>query len=402
MNRYLHVTLADLIVFRGSLLSMGVVCAALFANSALSANSSGESLRGLIDEDATRETRYLYRNLKDSSGKRLIFGMHDAVGYGVGWKDDENRSDVEDVCGDLPGVFGWDAIEITRLGTGDSLKRKIESVYRRGGINTICWHAYDPQGHSFYAKDIPEDSYAGSIVGTLLPGGDFHELYVERLREIGAFAKGIKGPKGESIPILFRPFHEQNGDWFWWGKAHCSPEEYVSLWRFTVEFLRDEMEAHNLIYVFSPDAGQYGPAEEFFDRYPGDAYVDVFGIDGYWARSLEVDKPYFVDKLRGLVANARSRGKLAIISETGDKSDAANGGERLANVEWFTKSLLATVLEDEDTRGVAFAMTWRNAHSGHHFNPYPGHPSVPDFIDFYNHPYTAFLKDIPGMYDKAD
>ncbi len=356
----------------------------------------------LIDQGATCETRYLYSNLKEISGKRLIYGMQDATGYGVGWRNDNDRSDVKDVCGDFPGVFGWDAMNITMGGGADTLKSQIESAYRMGGINTISWHAYDPLGHTFYAEEIPDTAYDGSIVASLLPDGMYHDEYVSRLRKVGSFMKHLRGPDGESIPIIFRPFHEHNGFWFWWGKDYCSPEDFVSLWRFTVEYLRDEMELRNLIYVFSPDTSMYGEAEEFFDIYPGDEYVDVFGIDGYWMKTPEEDKPYLVDKLKGLVANARGRGKLAVLSETGDKFDYENGGERLANHEWFTKGLLASVLTDESTRGIAFAMTWRNDNPNHHFNPYPDHPSVPDFLDFYKHPYTAFLQDIPGIYDKPE
>lgn len=46
--------------------------------------------------------------------------------------------------------------------------------------------------------------------------------------------------EGELIPVIFRPYHEHNGDWFWWGKGVNSEEDYIKLWQFTVEYLRDE------------------------------------------------------------------------------------------------------------------------------------------------------------------
>ena len=62
--------------------------------------------------------------------------------------------------------------------------------------------------------------------------------------------------------------------------------------------------------------------------------------------------------------------------------------------DWYTNKLLKGILYDEITSQVSYIMVWRNADENHFHVPYPGHPAVPDFIDFYNHPYTLFMSDM--------
>ena len=88
----------------------------------------------------------------------------------------------------------------------------------------------------------------------------------------------ISGNAG--VPVLWRPYHEMNGDWFWWGKSHCTPDEFRALWKFTVSYLRDTAAVHNFIYAFSPD-NRFNSEAEFLERYPGDEWVDMVGMDNY-------------------------------------------------------------------------------------------------------------------------
>lgn len=80
--------------------------------------------------------------------------------------------------------------------------------------------------------------------------------------------------------MIFRPYHEFDGDWFWWGRSHCTIDEFKTLWRFTVAYLRDSLEVHNFIYAFSPD-NKFNTESEFLERYPGDEWVDMVGMDNY-------------------------------------------------------------------------------------------------------------------------
>jgi len=53
--------------------------------------------------------------------------------------------------------------------------------------------------------------------------------------------------------MIFKPYHEFDGDLFWWGASHCTVDEFKTLWRFTASYYRDEKDVHNFIWTFSPD-----------------------------------------------------------------------------------------------------------------------------------------------------
>lgn len=53
------------------------------------------------------------------------------------------------------------------------------------------------------------------------------------------------------VPVLFRPWHEHTGSWFWWGEKLCTPEEYKALWHMTVDILRSDG-VDNALYAYSP------------------------------------------------------------------------------------------------------------------------------------------------------
>jgi len=121
-------------------------------------------------------------------------------------------------------------------------------------------------------------------VSTLLPNSSNHDVYRRYLDRFARFATSLRAGfwtwigGGHPVPIIFRPFHEMSGSWFWWGGENTTPEAYKRLWRFTVEYLRDEKDLHNLLYAYSPDRSS---REGYLRYYPGDAYVDVLGYDDY-------------------------------------------------------------------------------------------------------------------------
>lgn len=184
------------------------------------------------DSQATRETKALYTNLSLTAGKHIIFGQQDALAYGVEWKEwHKDRTDIKDVCGSHPALFGW---EMSKLGKAaqniDSvdfrkMKSWIKEAYKMGGVNTMSWHMdnFLTGGDSW---DVGE-----KVVASILPGGANHEAYLTKLDHFASFVRSLRVGFlfRTEIPIIFRPFHEHTGNWFWWGEAHCSPEEYVAL-----------------------------------------------------------------------------------------------------------------------------------------------------------------------------
>ena len=372
------------------LINFGLIISVLaMINSCAEKKASEEKVTSnLIDQNATKETHQLYNQLKEMSSQSLMFGMHDAMGYGVGWSNDDRRCDVKDVCGDYPAVFSWDFLTMFENETEAArMLDRMKFAYNSGGINTICWHFRDYEKNSFYADGLGYEAFPA-----LLPGGKYHENYKISLIEIAEFVQKCRGKNGELIPIIFRPFHEQNGSWFWWGKGHRTEQQYIDLWQFTVTYLRDTLEVHNFIYAFSPDGNQWENKAEYLVDYPGDEYVDMYGVDFYFPSGDDATISRFKQRCQHVVEYAQEKNKVAAVTEAGSRKDWQLS--ELAIPNWFTKCLLAPIKEDEIAKNVSFACVWRNASTDHHFAPYPGHSSVPDFMEFYKDEFTIFLEDL--------
>jgi mannan endo-1,4-beta-mannosidase len=350
----------------------------------------------LIDKNATAETKNLFLNLHELSKKHILFGHQHATEYGHGWYGDSNRSDVKSVTGSHPAVIGVDfsglsgrpdsAIEVTK----NTLRKNVASTYNRGGVVTVAWHFSNPiSGGGFYWRD----SVSLPAVKYIIPGKEHHEKYKQILRGIGSFVKSVKGNDGKTVPMIFRPFHEFDGDWFWWGRAHCTPDEFKALWRFTVSYLRDSLQVHNFIYAFSPD-NKFNSREQFLERYPGDEWVDMVGMDNYgdFGRDGKYNIEAGIKKLKIVSDYAKSAGKLAAFTETGLES--------IPNKTWWTGTLLKA-LKSEDIQ-LCYVLVWRNDTRSptHYYAPYPGHASEPDFLIFYNDPYTLFENDLKQIYKR--
>ena len=349
-----------------------------------------------IDRDATRETKALFKSLKKLSRKHTLFGHQHATEYGRGWYNEPDRSDVKSVTGSHPAVIGVDfsgfsgrppeVVERSK----ENLRKNVTDTYNRGGVTTIAWHFSNPVSRGgFYWVD----SLSLPAVKYIVPGGDAHSKYKEILRGIGEWAHSIRGEHGELVPVIFRPYHEFDGGWFWWGAPHCTPQEFRDLWRFTVSYLRDSLDVHNFLYAFSPD-NKFLTEEKFLERYPGDEWVDMVGMDNYG--DMGRNGRYSLDtaalKLRIVSDYARKAGKLAAFTETGLES--------IPNPTWWTESLLK-VMKQPGVQ-LAYVLVWRNdaRSETHYYAPHPGHPSVPDFLKFYNDPYTLFENDLRDLYKK--
>ncbi|KQS36791.1 glycoside hydrolase family 26 protein [Pedobacter sp. Leaf194] len=351
-----------------------------------------------IDHKATLETRNLYSNLQKLAAKGVMFGHQDDLAYGVEWKtSDGKRSDVYDVVKDYPAVFGWDLGKIEYNADKnldgipfDKIRAYIKQVYDMGGVNTISWHVDNP-----VTKGSAWDNT--SAVSAVLPGGKEFETYQKWLKNVANFIKTLKGSDGKQIPILFRPYHELNGGWFWWGKDSATKEEYMELFKYTVNYLKDTVGLHNLIYMYNTNSFQ--TAEEYAERYPGDKYVDMVSFDNYQfskPNPTQTDLKDSKEKFRKQIRNglsildsfAKAHHKIPAFAET--------GFETVADKDWWTSALLDVIKDFK----ISYVLVWRNhgwmekEKKFHYFGPYSGHPSSPDFIRFYQAPNTLFMKDV--------
>ncbi len=338
----------------------------------------------LVDSNATFGTSALFYNLKKSSESQIIFGHHHSTAYGIGWSGDKERSDVKDVTGVYPGLIGWDFADINegQPVTRDQLKQLVPDAYDKGIINIFAWHLHNiVTDSSFYDTTI--------VVKHILPGGSHHKKYIKELDNVAQFTKHIVGRDGKVVPIIFRPFHEFDGSWFWWGKNFCTREEFKALWRFTVHYLRDVRNVKNILYAFSPDRNFYSE-DGFLESYPGDDYVDVVGMDNYWDFKPEGDGlDAITNKLKILTSVSKKRNKIAAFTET--------GSEKIPNSKWWTDELLKVM--DHDSINVAFVMVWRNAHLNHFYVPHSGHPSSENFIEFKNNAKMIFADELPKLFN---
>ena len=340
-----------------------------------------------IDKKASRETINLYNNLKKISQKGFLFGHQDDLAYGVTWKYEPGRSDIKEVTGEYPAIYGWELghLEVDSTQNLDQvpfnkMKEFIRDGYERGGVITVSWHFNNPlTGKSAWDP-------APGTVASILPGGSKHELYKSWLDKLSLFFLDLKGKKGEFIPIIFRPFHELNGNWFWWGKSHCTPDELKQLYQFTVAYLRDTKEIHQLLYAFNTD--RFASRAEYLERYPGDDWVDLIGFDIYQRGKdnegfiTEADKSFSILEELG-----KEKNKIIALTEFGY-------GE-IPDSEWWTGTLLKAI----GNHKIAYVLGWRNAGKSasgkyEYYVPYKGHSSSEDFIKFYNAGNTFFQKDV--------
>ena len=138
---------------------------------------------------------------------------------------------------------------------------------------TLSWHARNPLtgGDAWDVKDT-------TVVKSILPGGKNHQKFITGLDKVADFINSLVIAEGVKVPVIFRPWHEHTGSWFWWGKDLCSVDDYKQLWRMTYDrFI--EKGVDNVLYAYSPGGGC--SSEEYMERYPGDDFVDLLGFDYY-------------------------------------------------------------------------------------------------------------------------
>ena len=331
------------------------------------------------DKNASPATKNLLNNLHRLSGKGILFGHQDDLAYGVGWKYQDGRSDIKELTGEFPALFGWDlsGIEKDKAENIDgvpfsNMKNYIRQAYDMGAVNTISWHLDNP------SNGKTSWDTTSNTVPNILPGGTKHELYKSWLDKLAAFVGSLKGSDGRQIPIIFRPYHELTGSWFWWGKKQCSAADYIALFRFTQDYLKNSKNIHNLLYAYN--VADFTSKDEYLERYPGDEYVDIISFDAYQYGAVS-NGPAFIKDLTSRLGIqqevAREHHKLAALAEFGY-------GE-IPDPAWWTNVIWKSI----QPYNIAYLMAWRNAgyraieKDNHYYAPYKGQASASNFLNFY-------------------
>lgn len=330
-----------------------------------------------------------------SNSDRIMFGQQNCGHIGVSINAaDGTESDCKNLTGSHPAIVGVDTLSFLGYeGKMNDLVTVVKNMHRQGLIVTLSSHMpnFTLGGDEFY--DYSPNYTDGDCGRRILPGGDLNDKYKRFLDLIAEFASICIDVEGEKIPMIFRPFHECNGDWFWWGKSFMTDEEFKELFRYTIDYLMDDKGVDNLAVCYSPN-GFISSEEEYLSRYPGDEYVDILGLDLY------NDKPHkgdgFFQKLSSslnvVYDIALEKNKITALTEIGYRSLETENGyfEGLAPIDntvpdWFTQ-LLNAVISTESGRRLAYMATWANFSDTQFWIPFATedfrHEMCTDFIRF--------------------
>jgi mannan endo-1,4-beta-mannosidase len=258
-----------------------------------------------VDPQATPEAKALLRFLYTLSGHRTLTGQH-------------NFPDRQNYCSDLataqngktPAVYGTDW-GFAAVGDKDSAYVRHKTVqtliqqWNLGSVITLCWHAVPP------TEDEPV-TFSGSVQSRLTDV-QFQELLTPDTpvqkhwyAQIDMIAEYLRQLQEARVPVLWRPLHEINGDWFWWNGVLGDPSHGTKqLYRLLYDRLVNFHQLHNLLWVWNPDRPNRAD-RQFSDYFPGQEYVDVLALDCYGP----FEQSYYDD------LNALSDGKVLAIGET--------------------------------------------------------------------------------------
>ena len=308
-----------------------------------------------------------------------MFGHQDDPFYGLTWQWERGRSDVKETSGDYPAVMGFDlgGIEMGDEKNLDSvpfarIREELLAHHRRGGIVTLSWHPRNP-----YTGGTAWDNQDTIVVQSILPGGLHHRKFLGWMKNVCNFLSALKDEQRQPVPIIFRPWHENNGAWFWWGAKQCTPREFHALWCMLQDYLLSEG-FDNLVWSYSPNLDGNCSEQQFLERYPGDDRVDLIGLDAYqWG----TEEDYVQQLNADLTAYAVNHGKLLALTECGLKN--------LPDPTWWTRVLKPQL----DRYPLSYFLVWRNA-KHEFFGPAPGEKNAVYFNEMVRSDNVLMLKDI--------
>ena len=240
-----------------------------------------------ITLNASQEAVQLLEYLYSISGKHTLTGQHC-----IPLSGSTRLAGVEKLTGLYPVIFGQD-FGFSAAGTWDGINFRqqiVDEAIRRhndGFIITLMWHAVRP------TEEEPV-TFERSILGKLAdrewndlltPGTEIHERWKSQVDVIAFFLKQLREA---AVPVLWRPYHEMNGDWFWWGKK-TGDMGYRKLYRMLFERLTQFHKLNNLIWVFNANELRRNNVDPYHFYYPGVDVVDILATDVYSNKFAERD-----------------------------------------------------------------------------------------------------------------
>lgn len=335
--------------------------------------------RKLSNPNASDSAKRLYSYLCDTYGNHIIAGQQEYCGehnYNS-WNDPDtyikdNEAEFEYILkttGKQPAIRGIDllAYNTTFDWRDHAPERCIEWTNKYKGIATVTWHWNVPteKGSSdtaFYVESTGNTPYTTFSISKALTEGTWENEVL--LADIDLIAQELTKLKEADVPILWRPLHEAEGAWFWWGAEGAEPCK--KLYRLLYDKLTNEYGLDNLIWVWT---GSTSPASA--DWYPGDDVVDMIGYDKYNA--------------------ADGLPNLSSISSTFYSLVQGTDGEKMvAMTENDTIPSLENLVNDK-AAWLYFCPWYMNYLTSEQNNP------VENLIEIYNSEYCITLDELPDL-----
>jgi mannan endo-1,4-beta-mannosidase len=192
--------------------------------------------------------------LPSGSEKRIVSGQ-------FGW----DQSEVEQIVkglGKYPAMIGRDYVDFRDV-TGPNAQ--LIDHWNAGGLVTMTYHMKNPK-----TNGSPWDTTSVDL-GRVVQSGTTENTNFKT--ELDRLAGGLTQLRDAGVVVLYRPLHEMNGSWFWWGGK--SAAQFTTLWTYIFNYLTTTKGLHNLLFGYTPN--------ESLDMtyYPGSQYVDFVGVDMY-------------------------------------------------------------------------------------------------------------------------
>lgn len=247
-----------------------------------------------VNPRATPEARALLAYLYSVNGKVTLTGQHNQMPrMGV------ISEKVEEITGKYPLVWGGEwGFSDARNNTDDikyrpKLLDQMRAQHKAGRILVMTYHQASPTvgepclfrgGVQLKLTDAEWDEI-------LTKGTRLHRVWEEHVDRLAAALASLRDDR---IPVIFRPYHEMNGGWFWWGGNAL---RFKALWLMTYNRYVNHHRLDNLLWAWNPDK-PYPGVEDF---YPGDATVDLLGTDIYPDPNRKETYPQeWYDRMKGL------------------------------------------------------------------------------------------------------
>ena len=299
-----------------------------------------------VNKNLSKEARAVLNYLDSIRGKGILTGLHTLT------MEQEELKYIEKETGKLPALCGfellsyspninWDSCDEVCLKELRENQGTLQRAYEwaeKGGLITFTWHWYSPIGgvdKAFYARNTDFDASKVLEEGTEERKAFYHDMDV--------MAELLQGFADKHIPILWRPFHEAEGDWFWWGVKGMDVAR--NLYRLMFDYYTKEKHLDNLIWVWN------NPRPE---GYVGDEYCDIVTSDHYPQAHQHTSMKTALDNLKNITKN-----KPYAIGEIGVIPDVEAVEREQADWLWFMMWSGVFVLEETYNTAEAYRKQFR-------------------------------------------